>query len=249
MHTLLVCDDCYPAEAVRLCAEYQCGIEIQSFYDPSHIVEKPDTVETHLSLVSEIAPRSFHGPFGDLSPGSFDVMVRDLARYRFEQAASVADQLGANHMVLHLGYRPFTGPKAPTIKRSIAFWKQFLETRPGDFHLHLENVLEPEPEILAEVVDAIGDPRVDINLDIGHVCCFSHGDPVAWIRLLKHRIGYAHLHDNHGTEDEHLGLGKGNIPIESVLANLQEYAPNAIWALECKMADMAESLDWIARYR
>ncbi len=249
MRTVLICDDCYPAEAATLCAEYECGIEIQSFYDPSHILAHPDTIETHLPLVEGIRPRSFHGPFGDLSPGSFDSMVRDLAMYRFEEAAAIAERLRADHMVLHLGYRPYTGPQAPTIKRSIAFWKQFLEPRSRDFHLHLENVHEPEPEILAEVIDAVDDARIDVNLDIGHIRCFSHGDPIYWIKTLRHRIGYVHLHDNHGTEDEHLGLGMGNIPLEQIFGTLQEYSPNAIWALECKMEFMRKSLDWIARFR
>ncbi len=249
MRTLLICDDCYPAEAAMLCAEYKSGIEIQSFYDPSHIVDNPDTIETHMPLVEGIRPRSFHGPFGDLSPGSFDSMVRDLAMYRFEEAASIAERLGANHMVLHLGYRPFSGPQVPTIRRSIAFWKQFLETRSRDFHLHLENVHEPKPELLAEVVDMVGDERLDINLDIGHIHCFSHGDPISWIKTLKHRIGYVHLHDNHGSEDEHLGLGMGDIPFEQVFSTLQEFSPNAIWSLECKMEFMRKSLDWIARFR
>lgn len=41
----------------------------------------------------------------------------------------------------------------------------------------------------------------------------------------------------------------GNIPFEKLFSTLQEYSPNATWALECKMEYMRKSLDWIAKFR
>ena len=50
-----------------------------------------------------------------------------------------------------------------------------------------------------------------------------------WIKILKNRIYYYHLHDNHGKQiifgnnkdDEHLGTSNGTIDIEKIL-NLVE---------------------------
>ena len=58
--------------------------------------------------------------------------------------------------------------------------------------------------------------------------------------VLWPRITYVHLHDNHSETDEHLGLGMGNMDIKKVLNALNKYAPNAIWAIECKLEYMEE---------
>jgi len=54
-----------------------------------------------------------------------------------------------------------------------------------------------------------------------------------------------HLHQNHGSEDEHLGLRKGNMPMAAVLNALGEYAPDAVWALECNLDEMEESIEFL----
>jgi len=70
---------------------------------------------------------------------------------------------------------------------------------------------------------------------------------IDWIKTLKDRIGYVHIHDNNGENDEHLGIGKGNIPMFEVLTALNTYAPNAVWALECKIEDMDESIEQLKK--
>jgi len=175
-------------------------------------------------------------------------MVRDLARFRFEQAVAVARDLNINRIVLHHGYIPNTGPPPRWVERCGRFWQEFLQDKPESLRIHLENVFETGPELIAEVVDSIGDPRLNICLDIGHVSCFSKGDCVAWIRHLKNRIGYVHLHDNHGQKDEHRGLGEGNIPLVEVCEALDESAPDAIWALECQVDKMMISHDWLSTH-
>jgi sugar phosphate isomerase/epimerase len=66
-----------------------------------------------------------------------------------------------------------------------------------------------------------------------------------WIEGLKDRIGYVHLHDNHGLEDEYLSLGEGNIPLIDVLNALRYYAPDAIWSLESGGKKMYQSIEWL----
>ena len=76
--------------------------------------------------------------------------------------------------------------------------------------IHLENMLEHDPAILLDVVAGIGHPAVDVCLDIGHVQANARVPVLRWIEVLGNNIGYVHLHDNHGAEDEHLGLGCGD---------------------------------------
>jgi len=54
-----------------------------------------------------------------------------------------------------------------------------------------------------------------------------------------------HIHDNHGETDEHLGLGKGNIPLEAVFSDLKKHSPDAIWALEAEGDGLLQSIRWL----
>jgi len=57
-----------------------------------------------------------------------------------------------------------------------------------------------------------------------------------------------HLHDNRGEQDEHLGLGKGSIPVEIVCQALEEHAPHAVWAIEAEGDGVRQSLDWLVSH-
>ncbi len=245
MKALVICDDCNPAEATAICRESGYGIEVQSFYDPKYFEKNKDAIETHLRAIAGIDLRSLHGPFGDLNPGSFDAMIREVTRRRFESAVSVAGKLGISRIVLHNGYVPRTSRPSNWLKRCSAFWSDFLKGKPKSLRFHVENLLEWHPDLIAEVMATIDDPRVDVCLDIGHAHCNSKTDVTVWIERLAGRIGYVHLHDNHGDEDEHLGLGCGTIPMVDICHALLEYSPDAVWALEVDPARMHQSLDWL----
>jgi sugar phosphate isomerase/epimerase len=245
MKNILLCDNAEPNQVVPFCNQHGCGIEIQAFYDPALLQNDPSAIERYLELVNPIELRSVHGCFADLSPGSFDVLIQEVTRERFQQSYSVAKQLGATHLVLHHGYVPHTSPPDRWLQRCVIFWKDFLSHRDSSIAIHIENMLEWEPDLLADLVDAVGLPVFDANLDIGHVHCNSRTNHFKWIDRLGHRIGYVHIHDNSGTEDEHLALGAGNIPLKEVLQHLQAVAPGACWAIESRPEVMALSLDWL----
>jgi sugar phosphate isomerase/epimerase len=68
-----------------------------------------------------------------------------------------------------------------------------------------------------------------------------------WIERLGTKIGYVHLHDNHGIEDEHLGFGQGTIPLDDVCRALDELAPDAIWTIETQPEWLEFSLAWLGQ--
>ena len=109
----------------------------------------------------------------------------------------------------------------------------------------IENHLDHTPEMLSTVIAGINRDNVKVCLDLGHVHCYSKTSLLEWIKTLNDKIGYVHIHDNNGEKDEHLGIGKGNIPMIEVFNALNEYAPNAIWAIESKVEDMDESIGWL----
>ena len=245
MQALVLCDDLQPQQVARKCQAEGYGIEIQSFYDPEYFLRTPDAIALHQNSLYGVALKTFHGPFGDLCPGSFDVMVRDLAKYRYHEAARIASQLGAKHLILHHGYVPHTSRPANWLDRCTRFWTEFLQETPDDLAVHLENHLELDATLLSDLIDAVGGKRLDVCLDIGHTHCLSQWNAVQWIEHLADRIGYVHLHDNHGQDDEHLALGQGNAPLLEACQALEEHAPKAIWAIETKPAGHDSSLAWL----
>src|SRR5574340_861568 len=245
MRQIFICDETNPAKAAVLCERYDLGIEIQAFYDPAYFDSTPDAVEQHLALLGNVPERSSHGCFGDLCAGSFDPLVREVARLRYQQSYDFARQLGAGHLVLHHGYVPHTSPPDRWLVRCSAFWKDFLQGKGPEIRIHLENLLELDAGLLAEVIDAIDSPLVDANLDLGHVACNSPTPLTDWIHRLGKRIGYLHLHDNHGERDEHLTPGKGSIPLREALELVSETAPDAIWAIESDIDEMEEAILWL----
>jgi len=248
MKALIFCDDAELEKVAPLCQSKSCGIEIQSFYDPELIREDPDSVDRHRQAIAPIESHALHGPFADLCPGSFDAMVRDIAKDRFELAYNVAAQLNIAHIILHHGYVPGTSFPHRWLPRFATFWQTFLERKSGQVSFHIENMLEHDPILLSDVIAAIDRPNVDICLDVGHAHCNSKTPVLEWIVHLGNQIGYVHLHNNNGEYDEHLALGEGTMPMEEVCHALLEYAPNAIWAIEAQTAYIEQSYQWLGEH-
>jgi len=250
MKEIILCDDTNLLDVALLCQEYSLGIEVQSFYDIGYLEKDINGIKKHIDAIKNIKSRSVHGPFADLCLGSFDKMIRDVTRYRFDYAYDVAEKLKANNIVLHHGYVPKTSYPPNWIKRSIMFFDDFFIDKSSNIKIHLENVLELDSDILFGLFEGLQGKDIDICLDIGHAHCNSRISVIEWIKKLKGKIGYVHMHDNNGVEDEHLGLGMGNICLDEVCEALEQYSPQAIWAIESKAEYMQKSIDWmmIRRY-
>ena len=95
-HIMVAVDD---LKLAAVCRQHGYGIEIQSFLEP-------ETVSELQAALGPFQPRSLHGPFGDLSAGSYDPMIRELTRHRFELACRFARELECPDIILHHGYVP-----------------------------------------------------------------------------------------------------------------------------------------------
>ena len=223
---------------VRLCSRYEFGIEIQYFLDP-------DQVAVHQRTLGALEPRALHGPFGDLCAGSYDPKIREVTRDRFELAYRFARELNSPDIILHHGYVPGTSAPQNWLRRCVDFWQDFLQDKEDGYRFHIENMLERDAVLLSDVIDGIGDARVDVCLDVGHCQCNSREPPMRWIERLGPRIGWVHLHNNHGEADEHLALGEGTIPMDEVCSALLEHAPTAAWSLEALDEKIPASIEWL----
>ena len=86
---------------------------------------------------------------------------------------------------------------------------------------------------------ALGDPRIKINLDIGHANLSKH-DFSHWIKVLGDNIAYMHLHDNNGIHDEHKPLGEAKI--ERLYQELNDLKLKPVLSLEYKVEDLRQEI-------
>ncbi|MCB1046918.1 MAG: sugar phosphate isomerase/epimerase [Calditrichaeota bacterium] len=245
MRELLLADDSQIEAACMFCYREGLGIEIQSFWDTKRIEEFPRLATQHLRFLGDLSPRAFHGHFADLNGGSHDALIREASRIRLLSGMHWARELGATRVVFHGGFVPGTSPPLSWIPRMTAFWHGLLSDAPSGMCFHLENQLDPSPEILRDLIDSIADERVSACLDVGHAHCNSTVPVPRWVQVLGARVGHVHLHDNDGTRDQHRALGSGTLPLGETLAALDEHAPDAAWVLETSPAGWQASLDWL----
>lgn len=86
-----------------------------------------------------------------------------------------------------------------------------LEPRVGEMICTTDGILR--------LMDWVGDDNLGAVFDTGHLNAQKEILPLS-IEKLGKRIFYAHLSDNDGKVNEHLGLGKGNIDFEEILRGL-----------------------------
>ena len=236
------------SQVVEAAEEYGLGIEIQDFSVPD-LLDRTDhnSVEALRDKLAHINDRSLHGTFSELFPGSRDAEVRATAKRRFQKCYELALELGMQHLILHHAFSPGRSSQGEDWKRqSTEFWKDFLVDKDGAVQIHLENTYEEDHYMMADLIDAVDTPFFSICLDIGHCNAFS-GQPIQeWIKGLKKRIGYVHLHNNHGETDEHLGLLDGTIDMAGVLSQLGEYAEEAVCTIETIPAHIVPSINWLS---
>lgn len=238
------------SDAVKVAEDWGIGIEIDEFCTASNMegdeFERNDTM-VRRKLKSGGGLHILHGPFNELFPSAIDPEARGLAYKRFEQAYDLSRRYGINRLVLHSGYLPHVYFKSWFLERSVEFWRTFMEGKPENFHVMIENVLEEEPYTLAGLIEKIGDERVRACLDLGHAHCSSSLDLSEWIKTLGPWTSHVHLHNNYKEYDNHNPLGEGDIDVNAALEGLNVYGSETltytIENLEC-----ARSMTWLKKH-
>ena len=187
-----------------------------------------------------------HGPFTEIIPAAIDYKAREFALERLEQSCQVAAAVGAEAMIVHSGYIPFMYFKEWQAEKSAVFWQKFMSDKPADFRLYVENVLEDEPYMIADMMERIDDSRIGLCLDVGHALAAGHGAvPIEkWIEVLGPHIGHFHIHNNHGDGDTHSPLGDGILDFHSIFSAADAHCrPDVTFSIESR--ECAPSVRWL----
>ena len=155
--------------------------------------------------------------------------IRQASLEEMIGSLETARALSAKKVVLHPGYIGGMGAFVMDVSRDYALQSLDAISQKADaldVELCLENKIPRyltfvEPEDFKPVFEKF--PKLKLTLDTGHANIGdTRGDRV--IRFLKafsHRLGHVHMSDNHGKRDDHLPVGKGNVPVEQIVQTLK----------------------------
>lgn len=225
--------------------QYGLGIEIAEFCTAWNLDrELPATRRLLESTLAQVGNRIVHGPFNELFPCAIDPKARELAAFRYSQAITIAREYGAKKVVLHGGFNPWLYYPQWYEEQSILFWREFMDCVPRDMIVCVENVLEPEPQMLLSIVREVENPGLRLCLDVGHVNAYSRVPADAWLEACGDYLSHLHIHNNDGTADTHSALYTGTLPVKRLLEKamenpditatleLPECLPSVRWLLE-----------------
>ena len=184
-----------------------------------------------------------HAPFNELFPCAIDLQARELAARRYRQAMDLAIGYGIKKLVIHGGFQPFMYYPVWYVEQSIIFWKEFVQSVPMDMVICLENVLEPEPYLLKDIVAGVDDPRLRLCLDVGHVNAYSKILVETWVEDWAQYLSHYHIHNNDGSTDTHQPLFAGSMDFKRLLALIRELTPDATLTME--LYESESSLSWM----
>lgn len=181
---------------------------------------------------------SIHSPYGDINPASYYSEVRALALKQTKRSIDACCALGGDIVVMHVGRCP-----TPEIENLLSMSKiLFLNltseclnyAKKRDVKLTLENFPIPIEYPYSHPKQLIGLARkmdgLGITYDVGHAFIEKRRGKMSTpeqkivedIKLFGKFLSHVHFHDNHGTHDEHLPLGDGDINFKPIIEALKE---------------------------
>jgi len=209
------------------------------------------------SLHAYIELDMLDGPAFDLS--AEDASARGAALEIARRETDFAHGLRCRDIVVHPvgpGETQNDAFRRDTFRASAEHLARIAEA--ADVRFLVENMPPPmfgqDAAMLRGIVDEIDSPHLGLAYDAGHANVT--GRPVAVVHDMGPRLWGVHLHDNDGTEDDHLLPGMGTVPFDDVAAALVEVGFAGTFMLEIYRdtwevrRDLTpERLDYINRLR
>jgi len=226
--------------------KYGIGVELDQFCTAEYMDgSKFEAADQEVrELLGAAKHCTLHAPFNELCPAAIDPLARELAHKRLDQAAELAMHYGADKMVVHTGYIPLIYFKEWQIDRSVEFWTRFMEGKPEDFRIVIENVMEDEPYMILKMMEQLKNPNIRLCLDTGHAACISKVPVLEWLDVLAPYLGHIHLHNNNGDHDYHAPIMDGVIPMESFMEAFTDKCGDDV-TMTLETIDGISSMEWL----
>jgi sugar phosphate isomerase/epimerase len=207
-------------------------------------------IEGHLAD-TQLRAHSVHAPITDglrngewgasYSIATSDDRARRTAVQETTGAIKAASRLAAKFVVLHLGV-PSAFQSDARDNRLDAAIRSVEELHAVADPLGIRLALEVIPNQIADAADLVGllEDRLDLSglgicLDTGHALLL--GDVTDAVETVSGHLVTTHLHDNHGTTDDHLLPFDGAIDWPGVLMAFRKVGYDGVWMFELAALD------------
>ncbi|NVM20338.1 MAG: sugar phosphate isomerase/epimerase [Desulfobacterales bacterium] len=178
---------------------------------------------------------TLHGPFYDLAPGGIDKKILKATRERLREFFDLIPVFEPLSIVCHTGYdrKRYHEVEAEWLETAIETWAPIVKDLHGaGTTLMLENVYERTPKMLRKFINGLDREKVGFCFDTGHMNVFSETNMQYWLKAMGPFLKQVHLHDNHGSSDDHLAVGAGEIDFEPLYRYIEKNQLRPIITLE-----------------
>lgn len=236
--------------------------------------ESPEVHRDYLKTIKRLKgefPIGFtvHAPIRDIHLGSTNRKLREVALGEIKASLDFARDIGASLVVIHGApgltampagewskQTPSPSKKSTKLMEEEEFLVRALKTVADyapDILLGLENLVYPHelyrsPKELFDLIRSVNRSNVGLNLDVGHalLCGYSAAD---FVNLLADDLFHVHLHDNHGTVDEHLPLGQGVVDYVGAIQALKQIDYQGVVNLEFSVKNPADFHNYLLEFK
>lgn len=225
--------------------------------DPRAVAQLGEWLDdTRLQLTSVHAPIALRAEDGRLhdicSLAAADAALRRRAVDEMRLTLDLAATIPYSRLVVHVGvpdaYHTPGDNDAGAARDGL---ERLVEVAGGgaiDIALEvMPNRLSTAEALVRTIEDVLESPRVGICIDVGHARLV--GDPVDAIETASGHIIATHIHDTHGTRDEHLVPFEGAIDWPRTLLAFQKVGYTGPWTFELAPGPAAAVLDKAAGAR
>lgn len=236
--------------------EFRCEWPL---FDPEEILHQKDFIKKLKDLLQtvELTPL-VHGSYIDVNLACTSNLLRRSAVKRIIKCVKIAYLLDAEYVTLHLGYLHGDYlPKRLDIARRLA--RESLVSilnaaREHQVKICIENKekkrarhLMTNPLEIMTFINSLNDYHevLYVTFDVGHANTWKC-DLKTFFNVIKDKVRVVHLHDNHGTEDEHLAIGDGLIDFDTLIPYIISKCHDIILILEIHSWDgLLKSIEYV----
>jgi len=199
-----------------------------------------------------------HSAVYDINLASLNPLIRRASIRQTVESIRLASLLGAKIVVIHPGRLPKNYPREYLSNSRINLLTSLrimarIAGRMG-VTLAVENSprgrahrLVATPQEHLYILEKVSSPHIGALLDLGHAHTWGF-DLREYINLLKDHVVAFHIHDNHGSSDEHLPLGRGNMDVKGVMEEIRSLDRTLpVVLILHSRKDVSESLAFLER--
>ena len=215
-------------DAINIANSLNCGIEISRFGKlgemDEHFEERKNEYKAILKDFDKEV--TIHGFFSNLNIAAKDPLIAQVSKIRYNQSLELAEIFDARTIVFHTCLNNLLKQKQYQemfFLKNIEFYKEYVQYfKHLGIMVTIENVHEPNPNYIRNLIAAVSAANFGATLDIGHCNLHSELSPSQWIKEYGIMLKHMHFHNNFKDEDSHSSLLKGSVDVKEILATLKE---------------------------